>query len=122
MPQSVPGCPVKPGVEFQRAQTDSETHLVVPEGFGKPPKPFIFLRRPVLLPFFPQIAIALGGIYVEPVAVGVISKVTLKEAPTAMSTAPLATHCSVTPEIEQSIVPVGAVAPFVTVRRGGLCG
>jgi hypothetical protein len=50
-----------------------------------------------------------------PSAVGVTAKVMLKEALAGRVTAPLAAQLKVVPAMEQPIVPVGGVAPFVTV-------
>ena len=50
-----------------------------------------------------------------PSAVGVTAKVMLKEALAERVTVPLAAQLKVAPAIEQLIVPVGGVAPFVTV-------
>src|SRR5215213_2275000 len=50
-----------------------------------------------------------------PEAVGVTAKVTLKEPFTGKETTPLATQLKAVPVIEQLIVPVGGVAPLVTV-------
>jgi len=50
-----------------------------------------------------------------PAAVGVTANVTLNVAFTGSVTAPLATQLRAVPAIEQLIVPVGGVPPFVTV-------
>ena len=50
-----------------------------------------------------------------PATVGFTANVTLNDAPAGNVTAPLATQLRAVPDIEQLIVPVGAVPPFVTV-------
>jgi len=52
-----------------------------------------------------------------PAALGVALNVILNEAPTGSVTAPFATQLNVVPVIEQLIVPVGGVLPFVTVTE-----
>ena len=51
-----------------------------------------------------------------PAAVGVTANVTLKDAPAGNVTAPFAAQLKAVPVIEQLIVPVGGVAPLVTVK------
>jgi hypothetical protein len=51
-----------------------------------------------------------------PAEVGVTANVMLKDAPTGNVTAPLAAQLKAVPVIEQLIVPVGGVAPLVTVN------
>ena len=52
----------------------------------------------------------------SPAAVGVTPKVTLNELLTGIVTAPFATQLKAVPVMEQSIVPVGGVAPFVMIN------
>ena len=52
----------------------------------------------------------------SPAAVGVTENIMLNEAPTGIVTAPFATQLKAIPVMEQSIVPVGGVAPFVMIN------
>ena len=75
--------------------------------------------KPVLLTSLLSSTVLLGSTVAVlarlPAALDVAAKVMLKEAPVGRVTAPLATQLNAAPAIEQLIVPVGAVLPFVTV-------
>ena len=76
--------------------------------------------EPVLLPSLISSTLSFGSTVAVfarlPAEVGVTGKATLKEAPTGNVTPPLASQLKTVPVMEQLIVPVGGVAPFVTVK------
>src|SRR5688572_9471314 len=77
------------------------------------------VSEPVLLPSLYSSTFPLGSTVAVfarlSAADGVTAKVTLNEPFTGNVTIPLATQLKAVPVIEQSIVPVDGVAPFVTV-------
>ena len=76
--------------------------------------------EPVLFVSLPSITLLFGSTVTVfkrlPAAVGVTANVMLNEAPAGRVTAPLAAQLKAVPVMEQLIVPVGGVLPFVTVN------
>ena len=79
----------------------------------------VTVSEPVLLASLLSVTFPFGSTVAVfarlPAAVGVTANVTLNDAPAGNVTTPLATQLRAVPVIEQWIVPVGGVPPFVTV-------
>ena len=79
----------------------------------------VTVSEPVLLASLLSVTFPFGSTVAVfarlPAAVGVTANVTLNDAPAGNVTTPLATQLRAVPVIEQLIVPVGGVPPFITV-------
>ena len=80
----------------------------------------VTVSEPVLLVSLPSVTLLFGSTVTVlgrlPAAVGVTATVILNDEPVGRVTAPLASQLNAVPVMEQLIVPVGGVPPFVTLN------